>query len=184
MRFIKQRDKYSCGAIALMNTLKWLGHKSGLTYKDLPLWRCLCKTSLINGTSARDLLFAFKDLSRLSKKASGLRGYNFKVRSIKNAKLKEIDLSIDAGRAVVIATTVPTGWHWILIIGRTNKTYKIINYNSGPTIQNIRRCVIDLSMRKARNNRDKYPYAIIISKQKHKVNTPMWHGGKTGLGTV
>lgn len=51
MRYLKQQDDYSCGPIALMNILKWLGHR--VLYKDLPKYKQLCYCD--DGTWAADL---------------------------------------------------------------------------------------------------------------------------------
>ena len=39
MRFCKQRDRYSCGAVALLNIDKFFGSRA--TYQDLPKYRKL-----------------------------------------------------------------------------------------------------------------------------------------------
>jgi len=48
MRYCKQRDKYSCGAIAVLNATKWLGW--GFGYKDLPFIKATLGTTKFYGT--------------------------------------------------------------------------------------------------------------------------------------
>lgn len=47
MRFCKQRDRYSCGAIALLNIDKFFGRH--VTYRNLPQYKKLTKCSKADG---------------------------------------------------------------------------------------------------------------------------------------
>jgi len=53
MRFCKQRDKYSCGAVALLNIDKFFGRP--VTYQALPFYRMLVNCSQAHGTYRRDV---------------------------------------------------------------------------------------------------------------------------------
>jgi len=63
MRYIKQKDTYSCGPIALINAMKWAGFN--YTYKDLKRMQRLCKCKYPNGTHWRDMTNAIRDMSKL-----------------------------------------------------------------------------------------------------------------------
>ncbi len=52
MRFCKQRDKFSCGAVALLNADKFFGRR--VTYRSLPLYKKLVRTGQ-HGTYQRDM---------------------------------------------------------------------------------------------------------------------------------
>lgn len=65
MRFCKQRDRYSCGAIAALNIDKFRGCR--VTYEDLPYYRDLvrCRKEW-NGTFARNITRVYGQASRRS----------------------------------------------------------------------------------------------------------------------
>jgi len=63
MRYIKQKDTYSCGPVALINALKWAGFK--YTYKDLKRFQRLCKCTYPNGCSWNDFTSAIRSMSKL-----------------------------------------------------------------------------------------------------------------------
>lgn len=48
MRWLRQRDKYNCGPIALINLAKWRGES--VTGRDLPHYQKLCKCEPVLGT--------------------------------------------------------------------------------------------------------------------------------------
>jgi hypothetical protein len=65
VRFVNQRDDFSCGTIALLNALKWLG--KDVTYrKDFNRIKCLCKTTT-KGTFISDIYSALRALQITSK---------------------------------------------------------------------------------------------------------------------
>jgi hypothetical protein len=53
MRYCKQRDKYSCGAIALLNIDKFFGRQ--ITYQDLPKYKELVDCQPISGTQISNI---------------------------------------------------------------------------------------------------------------------------------
>ncbi len=69
MRFCKQRDRYSCGAVALLNVDKFFGYQ--VTYKDLAYYRDLvgCKKEQ-GGTFARGITKVLGNANRRSWKKS------------------------------------------------------------------------------------------------------------------
>ena len=87
IRFCKQRDQYSCGAVAVLNVLKWAGCK--VTYSNLPALRKLCKCNQPNGTKKQDLESALKAL-----------GIRFKRYT--RPTLKMMDTHLDGGGIVLL----------------------------------------------------------------------------------
>lgn len=151
IKYIKQRDVSSCGPVAIINILKWLGYN--VTYKFIHIARWACKWQDAReceggGSTARDIEKALKYFS-INKKRKIC------------PTLKEIDEHIDSGGIVLlfycllnkkIASMLPLlpknifiNSHFSLCIGRTKKTYIMINdgtkytvgYRSRKTISNV-----------------------------------------------
>ena len=57
IRYIKQRDKYSCGPVAIMNVLKWAGAEFSYQGK-IKLFQQLCFCKPSNGTSHASLNYS------------------------------------------------------------------------------------------------------------------------------
>lgn len=100
--YLKQPDSYSCGPVAIINALKWLGCKADKTL--LPTLKQKCKTrdpkkNKLKGTRVSDLI----------------RGINWCVKEfglLRNAfgrfqqlTLRDIEEAIDAGHAVLVAAS-------------------------------------------------------------------------------
>jgi len=125
VRYVKQKDDTSCGPIALINTLKWLGYK--VSYDFIHVARYLCKWDGKNsedgaGTTDKNL-------------DSALKYFKIKKKRKVQPKLKEIDDHLDSGGAVIISyynTYSMPGFkidlgHYALCIGRTSQTYMMVN---------------------------------------------------------
>lgn len=90
MRFVKQKDQYSCGPIAIMNALKWAGLPA--TYRThFHKIRSLCKTTMSWGTTPDNMTMALLKHSKY---------LNFTTKSL--VTLKEIEKHLDAGGAVIL----------------------------------------------------------------------------------
>ncbi len=68
MRFCKQRDKYSCGAIALLNIDKFFGRQ--VTYQDLPKYQELVDCQPVSGTQVSSISKVIGRASRRTWKSS------------------------------------------------------------------------------------------------------------------
>ena len=122
MRWIRQRDSYSCGGVVLVNILKWLKYPA--TYATLPALKKLCKCEYPNGTGQKHLERALKTL-----------GISFK-RMIKPT-IQEIDTHLDNGGIVLVHYCIAIG-HYSLCVGRKNKnTYILINDIDNVTISEL-----------------------------------------------
>jgi len=111
-RYIRQRDQFSCGPVAVINTLKFLG--CNVTYKSLPLVQRLCKCKSPDGTNPEDL-----------EQALSVFGISFK-RKIKPS-LKDIDNHIKNHGAILLNYCISIG-HYSLCIGKNGKNnYTLVN---------------------------------------------------------
>lgn len=68
MRYCKQRDTYSCGAIALLNVDKFFGRC--VTYRDLPKYLAMVRCNTIDGTRMTYISKAIGRASRRTWKSS------------------------------------------------------------------------------------------------------------------
>ncbi len=64
MRYCKQRDRYSCGALALLNIDKFFGRP--VTYKDLPKYKKLVDCKYVTGTQTPNISKVIGRASRRS----------------------------------------------------------------------------------------------------------------------
>jgi predicted double-glycine peptidase len=118
-RWIRQRNNYSCGPVAIMNLLKWLGES--VTYaNDYAYWLKQCKTAKY-GTS----------LYNFTRVLYNLDGIKISPRNVPNIGV--IDEALLNGRAVVmksayISNDVYEG-HYYLITDCTDKSYYCVNLN-------------------------------------------------------
>lgn len=109
-RYVKQRDKYSCGPVALMNILKWGG--SLLSYDDQrdPL-TTLCKCTSDDGTKWGKFDQALRKVSKRHK--------GFTVEKVRRPTLTEIEEHLRAGGALVL------NYHW-QYRGKEDRHYSIV----------------------------------------------------------
>jgi len=111
MRFCKQRDKYSCGAIALLNIDKFFGHRA--TYQDLPRYQELVKCGRPHGTLIRNMT---RVLGRASR------------RSWRNAKR-----FLQKRNCILILSGWGNGGHYFLMV-MDNRNYHLVNHESSAVI--------------------------------------------------
>lgn len=118
MRYITQRDEYSCGAIALANAMKWAGER--ISWKESAnSIRKMCRTNTEHGTW-------FRDLDRVIKR------YFKNVEFRWNLSLEEMDDHLRSGGAVVYNYTMRDDeemGHYIFIdgISDSGKSYYVVN---------------------------------------------------------
>lgn len=114
IRYVKQRDKSSCGPLALLNALKWAG--SPVTTKDLKMLRSLVSHTRKRGTShihfdnALDKCF-----------------FNYYL----TPKMREIEQHIKRGYIVIALGIHPAGGggHFFLItnVSKGGKIFEVVN---------------------------------------------------------
>ena len=97
-RYVKQRDKYRCGPVAIMNVLKWSGE--GEPHDYLRDWAThVCDCTPPDGTPHK----AFEAGLR---QASKVYGHPFVVRKVMSPTLAEISSHLRGGGALVL------NYHW------------------------------------------------------------------------
>jgi len=158
-RYIRQRDNYSCGPVALMNAIKWTGVTKTTSYAMLPSWRLICRTRKVEGTSFSDLFRAVK-IARLFAPL-------FVKKAKPKVKLGDIDAHLKHGGAVILGSVSEPmgGFHWFLITEKLNQageaSYKVVNFDRRATQRFVSVKTIKRSMRLARSLKG-YPRALFI----------------------
>jgi hypothetical protein len=130
-RYVKQRDEFRCGPVAIVNVLKWMGCDA--TAKLIP---GLCKELRVTkdyGTSESDLERA------LARRGKG----KFSIRKDTHTSLKKIEARIREGMAVLLIYShngLPHNlnkdgekwWHIVLVTGvsENGATFYIANYRT------------------------------------------------------
>jgi len=129
IRYVKQRDETSCGPVAIINIFKWMGCK--VSYDFIQVTRDLCEhePGQYGGTTNLN-----------QERALRLVGIK-KKRRIKPS-IKEIDSHLDSGGIVLLGYHVPyavPGYkrnegHFALCIGRTQRSYTMVNDGTKYTV--------------------------------------------------
>jgi len=113
MAFIKQPDDFSCGPVAIVNVLKWLGRKVGHRY--LPKLRTLCGTTK-DGTIPYN--FALTLIREVSDFGS--------VRKVKPS-IRTLDSHLSKGGIVVIGYNYSVGKsedaHYVVCTKKSKRGY-------------------------------------------------------------
>lgn len=144
IRYTKQRDKFSCGPVAIMNAVKWTG--SECTYaKRIGLFRdlCLCRPvsrepDRLGGTSHAN----FDQALRRTAEAHG----GFDVLRVYRPKLPRIEEHLRSGGIIIMnyywEVKGKVGRHFCILesISDSGKTFRTVNdVKAGPAIMAIRR---------------------------------------------
>ena len=130
-RFAKQRDRSSCGPIAVINTLKWMGCK--VSQKQcLPLMRKYIGIYGIhygaNVPSMAALLNKFEIQYEIIPHLSGSK------KTIK----KLIDSNLNQGNSLIVAFRRAAGnGHYVFVYGQKEDKYLIANYNCKTSISEV-----------------------------------------------
>ncbi len=124
IRYVGQRDKSSCGPIAILNILKWAGKKISAK-KNINIIRDMCKCGMYGNLGTRP--------SRLDIVINNIK--SIKVKRTKHfAKMGEVNKHIDSGGACVMrivwSDRKKTQGHYTLCVGRNKRGYKMVNLYS------------------------------------------------------
>lgn len=136
-KYVKQKDKYNCGPVAILNIAKWAGEKTSYK-KEWKHLKTVCKSIPPFGTDSKDLSSAIK--KRLGK---------YFYEHMESPTLSKINLCLDDGGAVIVKFSwwskgeeidlnqyayyiKPASWtgHYVAIIGRTKNGYLTCNFGS------------------------------------------------------
>jgi hypothetical protein len=136
-RYTKQRDKFSCGPVAVHNLLIWAGVK--VEFKvSIPLLIKMCKCIPIDGTST-------SKLSKIVKKI-GRDTMAYKCIETHEPTMVEIEKHMHEGGAILGQYTYThngkRGGHYYLLAGITpsGKLFKTVNYyREGKAVQYVKR---------------------------------------------
>ncbi len=137
IRYTKQRDKFSCGPVAIMNAVKWTG--SECTYaKRIGLFQDLCLCKLSGGTWHRNFDQA---LRRIAEAHGG-----FDVLRVHRPKLSRIEEHLRGGGIIILnylwRRKSGASRHFSILenVSDSGKTFRVINdFKAGPARQTIRR---------------------------------------------
>jgi len=137
MRYVKQRDKYSCGPVAIMNVLKWAGY--AFNYEDsLPVLQKLCKCISVTGTKHANFDRALRLVTSRFKV--------FKVRRVHRPKLWQIEEHLREGGLVILnyywRKDEEGHRHFMLLDGVSDsgKSFSTINdFSKGPAYRRMTR---------------------------------------------
>lgn len=161
-RYVRQRNNYSCGPVALLNALKWAGRKC--SYKDLCAIQAQCRTTK-QGTPFLDMVYA----ARLYKG-------DFSVVARHHVTLAKIDAHLKNG-GIVILGSVSTlrsadNYHYFLITEKVGlkheSSYRAVNFDKRATLRLVSSKLIKEGMRRAAAmdvDRKGRPYALFLKKR-------------------
>lgn len=137
MRFLKQKDRFRCGPVALVNALKWSGKKS--TSKDLIKISHLLKTKPKTGTYIHNIE---KVVDKF-----------FKNSMLEAPCLRTLDNHLAANGAILFSYAHPEKrkGHIFLIIKNTDKTYLAVNFSNKKTISIVCKTTIKSMVDKYRS---------------------------------
>ncbi|HEY4519468.1 MAG TPA: hypothetical protein VJH33_00315 [Candidatus Paceibacterota bacterium] len=175
IRYFRQRGRFDCGPIVILNALKWAG--APLAYRSLKKIRAHTHYSrLLGGTKARDI----------SKTLHALGATYFTIRTDKHPRIEKIAKHVEHGGAVVLCYqwrkkedwNIHKNWliHIVLIIGMpiAGKKFRIANYPfTKTTLYTISRSLLcnDLRTRKDPTSGKRYPIAWYLKRKKVKHKT-------------
>jgi ABC-type bacteriocin/lantibiotic exporter with double-glycine peptidase domain len=157
MELFKQKDKFSCGPIAILNVLNILGKNKQYSYLKKLQKLCNC-TEKHPGTSWNDL-------------TNTLIHLNLDNWTVKDPNLDSLDYHMDKGYVPIIMYRVNDlhEGHWATVLKRTKKYYQIINYYTDEKVSYISR----KKLSKIFKNRywDGMPKLVLV---KNKKETPFY----------
>lgn len=117
MRFIRQRNGYSCVPIAFLNILKWAGLP--ITYKDYAYWKKKTKTDT-DGAVYQDWFPVLNGIKYIK---------------VKKAKVCDISSHIFNGRIILLGSAWRAGHdvnkHLFLVTGENKSSFYCVNTYNG-----------------------------------------------------
>jgi hypothetical protein len=148
-RFLAQRDEYSCGPIAIINALKWLGY--AFTGADLPKLRRWCQTDKYLGTPTKSMTAT---LAKLGIKSTLKYRITF----------SELNMYLKQGKCVIIGSygfgKNKDDGHWYFVPEKSGDGFRVINLevqnNTVISKEELKRVLKD------KTNDAGWPVAIVI----------------------
>ena len=135
MYFTKQRDRYSCGPVAILNALRWAGMDA--RYEDyIDILRIVCQCEVGEGTNPADFDKALRFLATAI----------FRVRRVHRPRLGDIERHLREDGAVVINYLLNQAgvWsrHFALLVGASPSgltLYTVNDFKTGSAYRPVRR---------------------------------------------
>jgi hypothetical protein len=157
-RYVRQRDKNSCGPIAILNALKWAGVRVSIR-RGYKLIRKDTKYCPHDGTPPYFMGRVLYKNRRLT------------VRRPRRFSIRAIEDHLQNGGAAVLLSTEYANNHWgghasvLLGISESGQSFRITGRYSNETVSVIRRQTLLGVVRKRRIEDTLYPQAWLISKK-------------------
>lgn len=122
MKYFRQRDRYSCAAVAFLNAFKWMGINT--SSKQLSSLKQMLRTTVKDGTTRRDSAW-------LAKSAGFKR--------VRKPTIAKLDAELIAGNALIVETGFPDRdcGHAYLIIRRTTRYFVCVNLFRNRTVVRV-----------------------------------------------
>jgi len=151
--YVKQRDKYSCGPIAILNAIKWSGIKA--TYSSHFKRVSKLSNSGICGIDNHDITKALNNYKKL------------KYRIKKHITVEELEKHLIKGGSAIVGYDFRIDGedvgHYSFIAGKKDRRFVIINHFVDKKIGHLTKKEINYIL-KYRGYEDS-PYAWLISKR-------------------
>ena len=165
MRYLSQHDQYSCGPVALMNILRWIG--LDIHYRNEIEWfqeitHCR-EDGILMGTT-------FGDMTRALKKFKNLLTYHY----LKHPKMLDLILNLALGRVVILSYRIQPKCkraipgHYIVIIEKKGEKYLCLNTFNGKA----KRWIPEKEVERFFEISRQYPVMWVINKKGHPKVTP------------
>lgn len=122
IRYIKQRDQFSCAPVVILNALKWLGHDVSYA-RDYVSTRGLAGSIKGYGTPARGFLRAARKLP---------------MTRICQPNWSKIKRALKDGHAVIVRSRWPNGSHIFLVTRMTDRSVFCVNVYGGHVWRSLR----------------------------------------------
>lgn len=155
INYVKQRDRFRCGPVAVINAVKWAGGRMSYKTSIREITdQCHCVPG--EGTMVIDL---HKTLHKVGRR-------HFKSQYISKPTFSQVDDALAQGDAVVWNYKHNRGRHYALIVGRftDGAAFHVINYDIGPTVSTW---VSRDRIQEAIDAADSRNHAWILKKVKH-----------------
>ena len=136
-RFIKQRDLFRCGPVAVLNSLKFFGKK--VTYKDLPRISKICKSTR-TGTSSFNLDTALRKLGKNYFSVRKLQGWSFDTidEALRNNKLVVVNYDWEDRKIEGTVTIIRIQGHFTILVRDKFYNYYAVNNVRGKGVTPLR----------------------------------------------
>lgn len=121
MKYLGQRDRYSCAAIAFLNAFKWMGIAT--SRRQIASVKDILGTTYPSGTSRRNVAWLCKDAG---------------FKRLRKPTIEKMDAELIAGNALIVETQHgKRKGHAYLIVRRTEHYFVCVNVFRGQTVSRV-----------------------------------------------